>query len=653
MKNKLFFQTSLFILLLSVSVSAQSQSNVLFTIGNEQVTKDEFKYIYEKNNSREDDLYSKQDVDEYLDLYIKFKLKVKAAEDAGIDTTEKFKREFKTYRDQLAKPYLSDKQVTEELIEEAYNRMKYEIKASHILIAVPEDASPEDTMKAYKKISDIRDKALAGEDFGELAQNYSDDPTASENKGDLGYFTVFQMIYPFESAAYKLKVGEISPIIRTRFGYHIIKVLDKRPNRGEVTVAHIMITDKDDKKEGGSSHAKAKIDSIYNKLQQGASFEDMVEKYSEDVSSKRNGGKLPKFNSFTTYLPEEFKDEAFKLKKDGEISKPFKTQFGWHIIKRISAENIKSIDESRDYLRNRVSRDERSSLSEKAAISNIKKKRNFQWDKKGRKAIDKSVDNSLLEGKWKIPNKEKLDKPLFSIGDKEYSALDFATYLEDNQENKKYSSVDYAVNDMLQKYVNDAVLNYEDANLEKFYPEFRNLVKEYKEGIMLFEITDEEVWSKAMKDTAGLKSFYENNKKNYMYDQRISADIFACQDKKVADEVEKRIKNGEEAETITADLNKKDALNVTLSSDKFEKGKNDILEKVDQKPGVYEVKQKDNTYIVKINGLVPPEPKPLETIRGLVIADYQDYLEKKWIEQLKQKYPVNVNEDVLESLYKS
>ncbi|RYD70133.1 MAG: peptidylprolyl isomerase, partial [Sphingobacteriales bacterium] len=291
--------------------SAQKKDSIVFSVNGEPVSLREFKYIYEKNNAADPNLYKTQNLRDYLDLYINFKLKVKEAHDLGLDTTDKFVKEFNGYRNQLAQPYLTDRNVSQGLIDEGYTRLKEELRATHILIPVNMEASPKDTMDAYNKALEVYNKAIKGDDFEALAREYSKDPSVANNGGDLGYFTAFQMIYPFESAAYNMKkVGDISKPVRTRFGYHVIKLTDRRPYRGEIQVRHILINSNEYDSKEKKQIAKNKIDSLYSLLQKGADFAALARQHSDHAQSKASGGDLPNFNSFSQY-PDEFKNAAF------------------------------------------------------------------------------------------------------------------------------------------------------------------------------------------------------------------------------------------------------------------------------------------------------------------------------------------------------
>jgi peptidyl-prolyl cis-trans isomerase SurA len=298
----------------------QAQEYVI-EVNNKKITKQEFLQIYLKNN--QNPKFDKASIDEYLELFKKFKLKVLEAESLGYDTIPKLKKELQGYRKSLSAPYLIDKQENLKVVEEAYKRLQKEVKASHILIRLDEIASPEDTLKAYARIIAIKQRIENGEDFTKIAKEVSEDPSVQTNGGDLGYFTAFQMVFPFEEAAYNTPVGQLSTIIRTRFGYHLLKIFDQRSARGIMKAAHIMVAVKRDGNKSDLDVAKKKIDEIYAKLIAGEKFEDLASNFSDDPGSSEKGGKLPEFGSgTTTRMVPEFEEAAFQLNKDGDFSLP-------------------------------------------------------------------------------------------------------------------------------------------------------------------------------------------------------------------------------------------------------------------------------------------------------------------------------------------
>lgn len=653
----------LILIISTLNIFAQvNQSPILLEIGERKISLEEFEAIYNKNASELTKNTTKEEVNAYLDLYVKFKLKVIEAEHQGLDTTDEFKREFLGYRKQLAQPYLSDKVVTENLIEEAYQRTKIDVKAAHILVRVSLDAEPKDTLIAYNKIIKIRKRILAGDDFEKLAKELSEDPSAKENKGNLGYFSAFQMVYPFENAAYKTPVGEVSMPVRTSFGYHLIKTLDKRPARGTIKVAHIMIRANRKGDAAEFQQKTQKANEIYEKvIVLGADFSALAKQFSEDTESARRGGELPPFG--TGKMVEEFESAAFSLKNDGDISKPILTDYGWHIIKRLSLKEIDSFEDLYPSLKAKVTRDERSNKTNQLIIGAIKKENNFKENIKARDEFYKVIDHEkFFNGEWKASDVAQLKKVMFSFtasdGDKmEYTQQDFAARIERYPliEKQRIDVVKY-INNLYDKVVEESAIKFKDKRLPIISKEFRLLVQEYREGILLFNITDQMVWSKAIKDSVGLIDFYEKNKSNYMWEERADVTIYKCSNEKVAKNVEKLLKAKAKKGYTQADIlkltNKTSQLDLNIEEGIFTKNDNEIVAKAKwEKGAISKINNQSEVILVEVKEILPTQPKKLEEVKGAVTSEYQNYLEKKWLDELKGKYTVNIHQDVLKTLY--
>jgi len=635
----------------------------LVTIGDERIPVKEFLRVYEKNNTEEE--RQKPDaIKEYLDLYINFKLKVKEAEDLKMDTIASFKKELEGYRKQLAKPYFTDETVNEKLLKEAYDRLMYDVRASHILLMVDKDASPEDTLQAWNKINKIREEILAGKDFGEAAAEYSEDPSAKDqkevpgkqaarkgNKGDLGYFTVFNMVYPFESAAYETPVGEVSKPVRTQYGYHLVKVADKKPAMGTAEVAHIFVRLRQNATQDDINRKTEKINNIYQKLQGGMTWDDAVKEYSEDKGSISKGGKLPKFSS-SRIVPEFV--VAIDSLKPGQYSKPVRTMYGWHIIKLIDTKKPGTFDEEKAGLEQRLKKDARSGLSKEAVIAKIKADHHFKIMDNAKAELFAVIDSTVLEKNFKADSTLlTYNKPLIKLGNLVKTQQDFVKYIEKNQNKKTNPDKEVYLNNLFNSFVEKTCFDYKDANLEKEYPAFANLMKEYHDGILLFNLSDKKVWSKAVKDSTGLKQFYNQHKGDYKWKERVEATIYEISNKKDVDKAVAIIKNNDD-DGQTAKLLMKDSItSVKIIPGKFEKGDDKYVDAVNWNPGLYKASVSDvedlNVY-VKIKSIIKPMIKTLDEARGLVTADYQNYLEKEWVKDLKDKYPVVINEKVLSKL---
>src|SRR5688572_14040154 len=527
-------------------------SPVLMTIAGTPVTKAEFEKVYRKNNNKEGS-YDMKDVREYLDLYINYKLKVKEAEEEKLDTSQTFINELKGYRKQLAQPYMTDKEVTDALIREAYDRLQKDMRASHILLNLSPDALPKDTLATYNRALKIRDLILKGADFEKMARDSSNDPSAKDNGGDLGYFTGMQMVYPFETAAYNTKPGQISMPVRTKFGFHIIKVTDVRDAQGEIKVAHIMIKSPANAPDSVTKQASAKIDEIYQKLKTGEKFEDLAMKFSDDKGSAKNGGQLPPFG--TGRMVPEFEKAAFALQNDGDFSAPVKTSYGYHIIKRLEKKPVPTFDEKKNELKTQVARDSRAEISKNSMIARIKKEYNFKEMPKNKEAYISALDTSILGGDWEPEKVKGMNKPLFTLGTMTYTQEDFTIYINSHQSKKQNTTPKQVGYTLYNQFVDESCLNYEESQLEIKYPEFKALMQEYRDGILLFDLTDKKVWSKAVKDTAGLQDFYETNKTKYMWDKRLDAIIYTSANADIAAKTRKLLKKQKPLVEILNEIN--------------------------------------------------------------------------------------------------
>ena len=695
------------------NVPTTGDDPVLMTVDGKPVARSEFEAIYKKNNK--DAAVTKKALDEYLELFVNYKLKVRAAEALGMDTIGKFKTELDGYRKQLARPYLIDRELNDNLMHEAYDRSTQEIRASHILVKLNEEPTPEDTLAAWKKVNLLRDRVMKGEDWASVAKSGSDDPSAAKNGGDLGWFSALSMVYPFETGAYNTPVGQISKPVRTRFGYHIIKVVDKRPARGQVKVGHIMVRSTEEDSPEKKASAEKKINEVAGRLKSGElNFGDAALKYSDDESTNTKGGELPMFG--TGKMIDEFEDAAFALTSDNEVSAPVKTRYGWHIIKRLEYKAPPTFDEAKADLKSRIARDSRAEITRKKFLEDLKASYHFKQDDKAIKAILPLVDSTIFKKGTAITdtlirsnvvegpimyegmkfNREisgtmhggkmvsihrkseevkdnptdtvvvrdtqagwaydrtkaaKFTKPVFSVDGKSYSQTDLLNYLESHQKREPKLAMDKYVSAKFKTYVDDELLAFEDGQLEKKYPEFRMLMKEYRDGILLFELTDQKVWSKAVKDSAGLQSYYDGHKMEYLYPVRYDADIYTCADANTSKQTRALYKKGKRGEDLTTAMNKTNPAALFIESGRWTIEEKPILKDLNQ-PGLTVDTEKDGKVVfADMKQVVPPSPKPLSESRGLVTAAYQDQLEKDWIKELRAKYEVKVQQDVLYSIH--
>ena len=633
---------------LSLGIFAQTSDPVLMTINGKPVLKSEFEYIYNKNNSNNS--LDKKTLEEYVDLFVNFKLKVEEAKTQGIDTTKSFINELSGYRSQLTKPYLTDSKVDEATLREAYDRSKEDVDVSHILIRIPQNATPADTLKAWNEINNVW-KRVQKEDFGKVAKETSQDQSVEQNQGHISWVSAFRTVYPFETVAYNTPVGTISKPVRTAFGYHVLKVLGRRNSLGEVLVSHIMIfTSKGE--DAVNKKAKITIDSIYQRIKAGDDFGTLASKHSMDKGSSVKNGELPWFG--TGRMVPEFESAAFALKDKGDYSEPIQSAYGWHIIKLIDKKGLASYDELKAELERKIKRDERANRGQQAFLAKSRTENNYKLDAANLKEFYKVLGTRKLADSAFIADAAKLDKPLVSFAGKKYTQADFAKYLKKNSGSDKTIASE-VINEKLDAYIDAELLAYEDTQLEKKYDDFRNLMQEYHDGILLFEVSNREVWDKASKDTEGLAKYFKEHKDQYKWDKsHYKGRVILCKDKETFDAAQKIVKKSA-ADSIDKYLRIR--LNDSIQHVKVEKGlyvqgDNKIVDNQVFKTKDKLVPSKDYPLSFVVGKLIA-KPEDYSDVRGLVTADYQEFLEKEWIKSLRSKYAVNVNDEILKTVKKN
>jgi peptidyl-prolyl cis-trans isomerase SurA len=487
---------SICILLGSMSVFSQNEKT-LVTINKEKITVADFKRVYEKNLDAIDTEEAKS-VANNLALYINYKLKVKEAYQLKLDTLPSYKIEIASYRNQLSEPYLQDTTFIADLVKEVYFRTKNEVKAKHILIRTSKGASPKDTLAAYNTILDIRNRIVNGEDFEKVAEETSEDRSAQDdsktgrkgNKGNLGYFSAFKMVASFEDAAYATKVGAVSMPFRSQFGYHIITVDDFRASKGELEAAHILITDT-------TKIGATKINDVYAKLQEKEAFEELAKEYSEDTGSKTKGGKLNKFG--TGRMVKSFEDAAFSLENEGDFSTPFRTPFGWHIVKILKKYPVASFLDMQKELTAKIKRSARMQMSKTAVINKLKAKYTIVENEEAKNILDtKNI---------RVLSKDSLQNIIITINEKEITQEMFTKYIRNRRNKSVYL--------LFKMFKDQEILAYYKENLVNTEPEYAYILKEYEDGLLLFELMQQKIWNKSSKDTLGLKMYFSNNKEKY------------------------------------------------------------------------------------------------------------------------------------------
>jgi peptidyl-prolyl cis-trans isomerase SurA len=646
-------------------VCSFTTAQTVLSIDGEHVSLSDFEHIYKKNNNEK--AITKEGLDEYMELFVKFKLKVKEAEALGMDTVSDFTRELAGYRKQLARPYLVDTDLLDELVVEAYERQQEEVRARHILITVSNNAVPADTIKAWNRINKLRDSVLNGEGFEKVARSKggSDDPSVVQNGGDLGWFTAFQMVFPFEEAAFNTEVGKISKIVRTRFGYHFLEVTGRRDARGEIHTAHIMVRVSDTSNKALIVRGQTQIDAVSQFLKNGESFESLALKYSDDESSKSKGGVLPWFGAGK--MVEEYEDAAFALEADGDISEPFMTSYGWHIVKRLGYKKPQPFEEVEKALKKKVSRDIRAEVTKTSFIKKLKTEytfRIFPARVNSLKASANTIDSVFHKGHPFVHNKSsELKKTLFSIAGYNTTVGEFIEFANTVKIRNLEIGCDGIIDELIKRLSDEKLIAHENSNLENKHDAFRLLIDEYHDGILLFELTDEMVWSKAVKDSAGLVSYHANNAEKFMWGERLDLSAYTCESEKIATRVERAILKGESVQDLRTTMMKEKPLAIKIEEGLFTEGGNNWADSLfaSHANGTLELSNEgatiiklsaggDAVVVMNVRGFVPPSPKSLDEARGQVIASYQDHLEVKWVETLRNKYSINVNEEVLYEL---
>ena len=636
------------ILVICCQLPATSQEKVLFEVEGVPVALDEFLYIYDKTNRNEAD-YSRASVEEYLDLYTKFKLKVHKARAMKLDTIKALQNELAGYRKQLASAYLSDKEVLDNLTQEAFKRMQEDVDFSHVLIKINPGASEKKEEEAYIKAMEVLKRLQAGEEFSKVAREMSDDATVAKNEGRIGYITALlpDGFYDLETALYTLPKKKYSTPIRSKLGYHIVLVNNRRNARGEIEVSQILIRSK------RGANAKARIDSLYQKLEQGADFAEVAKSYSEDKATAAKGGHLGFFgiNKYESI----FENTAFRIPQDGAYSRPIKTSIGWHIIKRHSLKPKPSFEVISRQLEAQIKKDGRFEMAEKALLNKVMEENGFEesiWDKE--KFIADIGDN-FLTYQWKAPN-EHQEQTLAKMAGKTFTTQDLLDFMVANTATRlrlnRATAPKTALDDLYGEFIEDAVKKFEEGQLEEKFPEFKALMREYAEGILLFEATKMKVWDKASSDSSGLKAFYRSNPNQYMWPERVREEqitintkdislvnkVVAQLAKKPAQKVLKKFNKKSELIQIDNRIVTKEELDPNLKWTKFSMSTPQYQD------------NRNATVLKRVGEVLLPQRKSLEEARGFIIADYQDHLEREWVDDLKKEYQVVVHDDVLNSI---
>ena len=643
--NKLFLSLALAAVAVSAVSAKGPKDPELMTIGGTPVKLSEFEYLYNKNNSQQ---LQPQTVEEYLGLFVTYKQKVAAAREAGIDKSQAFQNEFEGYRRDLSEPYLKDQAVEDSILRAEYERMKTERDVSHIMIALGDNPAADSRQKQL--LDSIRTAIIGGSDFAGLARKFSIDRSVTRNGGHMGYITAARFPYTFEDAAYETKVGEISPVIRTPFGFHIVKVNGERPAQGQVLVEHILkLTQGMDPQ--AAAVQKAKIDSIYTLVTAGgADFEDVATRESEDPGSAKNGGRLNWFGS--GQMVPEFEQTAFSL-ADGAISEPFATSYGYHIIKRLEGKGIDPYETVHPMLKKVISQDERGQLPRQRRVEQLKKKYGVQLDQAAIEAVKKEIAANMGLDSAMTARFLASETPVAKINKQPLMLSEVMAEMGNpfigtgEQQAAQFEG-------LVNRAVESAVLDLAREDLAREEPQYGNLVNEYRDGMLLFEISDRNVWSKAKEDKEGLEKFFEANRARYAWDKpRLkSYVVFATSDSVCSAAKAYLETNKVPNDSLGLVLRREFGNNVKVERVLAAKGENPITDFIafgGEKPAP---KGRWAFYFPYQNRVIL-QPEDAGDVRGAVTGDYQNHLEEKWVAALREKYPAKINQKVLKQARKN
>lgn len=637
---RFFLVLNLLIGSVNFTIAQPIDSENLMTIADETISVKEFLRVYNKNIDLVQD-ESQKNIDYYLNLYTNYKLKLKEARTLGFDQKESYKKEFESYKNQLSKAYTSDKEVTETLVKEAYNRTANEVKAQHILVRIQPG---QDTLAAYEKIQALRPR-MVKEDFKSLRTALHDGKSIFVE--DLGYFSAFKMVYDFENAAFNTPLGQTSKPFRTQFGYHVVKVLNKRPSKGKVQVAHIMIANT---QNDSTLVPQNRIKEIYRSIQEGDSFESLAKQFSDDKSSAAKGGVMNPFKS-GDIRSEIFVNTAFGLKDIGAISEPIQTQFGWHILKLISKTPVEPYEKIKVDLEQKVKRDSRSKIIRQKMLEKLKQQ--YKISQPSLESVAALIEINDADDTWMV--EASIEPQVFlKIESQEFLYKDFVDLLNKNKRSfnvstgkSKFISKQYAL------FLENNLFQYKKNNLINENEDYANVLKEYEEGLLLFDIMENKIWKGAQLDSIGLKSYYNENTSKFKSNSKITATIARSNKKKKLKAVKKLWSQGLSTETISQKLNKRDQTLIFSSGD-FEIDNPLIPKNMVFNKGISEIFSLDDNYVLlNISNIETPQILSFEDAKGAVISNYQNVLEFEWLETLRNKYPIVINEEILNDLKKS
>lgn len=632
-----FSQISIFtiVLFIGIAVSAQNDS-VLLSIDNEPIYVKEYERLFSKNADLISD-HEEPNIDENLELFIDYLLKVKAAEDQGLDTLSTFTQQYENYRNQLATQHLFNTNISHQLVREAYDRLQYERNIDYILIQLKENASPQDTLKAFQKAMAFKKEVTDGRNFRELALQYSEDPSVKENQGNLGWINVFKTVYPFENAAYETEIGEISEPFRSQFGYHVIRVNDERKSSGQVSVAHILIKNK---KEQNTQETKKKIKNIYQKIKDGADFSDIAKQYSEDRGSAKKGGQLKAFKAGDLRY-KNFEEIAFNLNKENSLSKPFQTESGWHIIQWRGQSPIGSFEKEKKSLEQKIKRDRRSRIVRDSLVNELQQQYDIKTEGPGLAYFKENVGENFVE-------KSTENLPSGTILQMGESSLSYSLFLEKVKQYKNLQQKEItvsALDKIYEELKGNMLITHAKHNLDKINIAFANELKDYRNGMLIYDLLQKNVFEKS-DDSVALKEFYLKNRKDFTSKKQYEVLTVSANRKKDALKARRFLKRGKSTKAI-----KEISSDILVHSGIFTANDSQLPQNFKKSPGVSAVIKQNGVYLTaKTIEVIPAKQLGFEKVKGLVLNKYQEKIEKDFIKQLREKYEINRNQKVVNKL---
>lgn len=647
------FFTLVLLIISSIAIAQELEDKTLLTIDGKDYDAGTFMRVYLKNLDIVKD-ESQKDIDNYMDLYIDYRLKLAQAYELGLDNGASYKKELKNYRQTLAQGFLTDTEVTDALVKEAYDRKTREVKASHILVKVGAGASPADTLTAWNKIHALKIELDNGADFAQLARTKSEGPSAGNN-GELGWFSVFKMLYSFESAAFNTPVGQHSNILRTDYGYHIVKVFEDRPARGEVTVAHIMTFDS---RDAIDKTAEKRIKDVYKRLKETGNFEELAREFSDDMNTAPKGGKLDRFGTGGLNAP-VFESIAFGLEEKGTYSQPFKTKFGWHIVKLIEKHPVGTYEELAPSLKDKIRKSPRARRITDSFNKGLRDKYGVKRSDQVLEKLNSIITDSIMTNAWEFDrNDNNLNDAIFNISDKKYTYEDLFKSIMHRQKKDftNYASKEDKVKTFYYDFIDSSIAAYYDENLEKENKDFAFIYNEYKEGLLLFDLLETKIWNKAKEDSVGQLAYYNAHKDKYQWKRRLDIVMTQNTTEEVAQQVQELLKKGTDKAVIKEQFNIDGRTKVMISNGVVEETYNRLPDNFNIATGVstiYNDKKSGFYKVILVNEILEPTQKSLEDARGAVINDYQQQLEKDWLSSLRNGRTIKLNKKVFKKVKKA